>query len=111
MSGSAVYRFTDTAILSVAVADAPTVVTSADIDAQLEETYARVGLRGGMLEAIAGISEGRYKTFMFLCWHAMKRQGQTEQTFEEFLADSPTFTAPEKVEDVPPLESAAPTGE
>ena len=61
--------------------------------------------------AIAGISEGRYKTFMFLCWHAMKRQGQTEETFEGFLADSPTFTAPEKVEDVPPLESAAPTGE
>lgn len=60
--------------------------------------------------AIAGISEGRYKTFMFLCWHAMRRQGQTEQTFEEFLADSPTFTAPEKVEDVPPLESAALTG-
>ena len=60
--------------------------------------------------AIAGISEGRYKTFMFLCWHAMKRQNLTEQTFDEFLADSPTFTAPEKVEDVPPLESAAPTG-
>ncbi len=60
MSGSAVYRFTDTAILSVAVADAPTVVTSADIDSQLDETYARVGLRGGMLESIAGISERRW---------------------------------------------------
>ena len=60
--------------------------------------------------AIAGISEGRYKTFMFLCWHAMKRQNLTEQTFSEFLADSPTFTAPEKVEDVPPLESQPPTG-
>lgn len=60
--------------------------------------------------ALAGISEGRYKTFMFLCWHAMQRQGLTEQTFDQFLEDSPTFVAPEKVEDVPPLESAAPTG-
>jgi hypothetical protein len=61
--------------------------------------------------AIAGISEGRYKTFMFLCWHAMKRQELTTQTFTEFLAESPTFGAPEKVEDVPPLESKPPTGQ
>lgn len=61
--------------------------------------------------AITGISEGRYKTFMFLCWHAMQRQGLTEQTFDEFIADSPTFTAPEKVEDVPPLESPQLTGQ
>jgi hypothetical protein len=60
--------------------------------------------------AITSISEGRYKTFMFLCWHAMKRQDLTEQTFNEFLAESPTFGAPEKVEDVPPLESPQHTG-
>lgn len=60
--------------------------------------------------AIAGISEGRYETFMFLCWHAMKREGLTEQTFDEFVAESPVFGAPEKVEDVPPLESPRPTG-
>lgn len=60
--------------------------------------------------AITSISEGRYKTFMYLCWHAMKRQDLTEQTFDEFLAESPTFGAPEKVEDVPPLESPQPTG-
>ena len=60
--------------------------------------------------AITSISEGRYKTFMFLCWHAMKRQDLTEQTFDEFLAESPTFGAPEKVEDVPPLESPQHTG-
>jgi len=60
--------------------------------------------------AITGISEGRYKTFMYLCWHAMKRQGETEQTFDEFLAETPTFGAPERVEDVPPLESPQPTG-
>ena len=60
--------------------------------------------------AITSISEGRYKTFMFLCWHAMKRQDLTEQTFDEFLAESPTFGAPENVEDVPPLESPQHTG-
>jgi len=60
--------------------------------------------------AITSISEGRYKTFMYLCWHAMKRQDLTEQTFDEFLAESPTFGAPEKVEDVPPLESPQHTG-
>jgi hypothetical protein len=61
--------------------------------------------------AIAGISEGRYKTFMWLVWHAMKRQQLTEQTFDDFLSDSPTFTQPERVEEVPPLESPAPTGQ
>lgn len=60
--------------------------------------------------AITSISEGRYKTFMWLCWHAMKRQDLTEESFDEFLAGSPTFTAPEKVEDVPPLESPQLTG-
>jgi hypothetical protein len=60
--------------------------------------------------AITSISEGRYKTFMYLCWHAMKRQDLTEQTFDEFLAESPTFGAPEKVEDVAPLESPQHTG-
>mgnify|MGYP007062055820 FL=1 len=60
--------------------------------------------------AITSISEGRYKTFMYLSWHAMKRQDLTEQTFDEFLAESPTFGAPEKVEDVPPLESPQHTG-
>lgn len=60
--------------------------------------------------AIAGISEGRYKTFMYLAWHAMKRQSMTEESFDDFLAQTPTFTTPEKVEDVPPLESEPATG-
>ena len=55
--------------------------------------------------AIAGIAEGRYKTWVYLVWHAMNRQALTTQTFEEFLATTPQFGAPEKVEDVPPLES------
>lgn len=59
---------------------------------------------------LADIAAGRYKTFMFLCWHAMHRQSLTEQTFDEFLAESPTFSSEEKVEDIAPLASAPPTG-
>lgn len=60
MSGNANYRFTDTAVLSVSAVDAPIVVTSDEIDAQLVDTYARVGLRPGMLESLAGIVERRW---------------------------------------------------
>ena len=60
MSGNATYRFTDTAVLSVSAADAPIVVTSAQFDEQLSESYARVGLRPGMLESLAGIVERRW---------------------------------------------------
>lgn len=60
MTGNATYRYRDTAILSVAAVDAPIVVTSAEIDEQLAGTYARVGLRPGMLEMLAGISERRW---------------------------------------------------
>ncbi len=60
MSGNATYRFTDTAVLSVSAADAPIVVTSAQFDEQLTESYERVGLRPGMLESLAGISERRW---------------------------------------------------
>lgn len=60
MSGNATYRYRDTTIVSVAIADAPIVVTSAEFDAQLAETLAAVGLRPGMLEALAGITERRW---------------------------------------------------
>ena len=60
MSASAVFRFSDAAVLSVAVADAPIIVTSDEIDSQLAQTYARVGLRPGMLESLAGITERRW---------------------------------------------------
>lgn len=60
MTGNATYHYRDTAILSVTAADAPIVVTSAEIDDQLLETYERVGLRPGMLEALAGITERRW---------------------------------------------------
>lgn len=60
---------------------------------------------------VAGISEGRYKTFMFLVWHSMKRQDMTTKTFDEFLAESPVFAAPERVEDVPALGEAQAPGQ
>ena len=60
MRGNATYRYTDTAVLSVAAVDAPIVVTSQEIDNQLTGTYERVGLRPGMLEGLAGISERRW---------------------------------------------------
>lgn len=60
MSGNATHHFTDTAVLSVSAADAPIVVTSDEIDAQLADTYDRLGLVPGMLEALAGIVERRW---------------------------------------------------
>ena len=62
MTGNATYHYRDTAVLSVTAADAPIVVTSAEIDDQLLATYDRVGLRPGMLEALAGITERRWWT-------------------------------------------------
>ena len=58
--GNAVYHYSDTAVLSIGVADAPHIVTSAEIDAQLAPTFERVGLRPGMLEHLAGIVERRW---------------------------------------------------
>jgi len=60
MSGNATYRHTNTAVLSVSAVDAPVVVTSAEFDARLSDTYERVGLRPGMLAGLAGITERRW---------------------------------------------------
>lgn len=60
MTGNATHRFSNTAILSVCAIDAPQVVTSAEIDARLADTYIRVGLRPGMMERLAGIDERRW---------------------------------------------------
>jgi hypothetical protein len=82
----------------------PLTVTASGLDyAAYEDTFDKA--------AITGIAEGRYKTWVYLCWHAMHRQELTKMTFDEFLASTPHFGAPEKVEDVPPLESEAPTGQ
>jgi len=48
------------AILAVAHAEAPEVVTSAWIDEQLADTYDRVGVRAGILADVAGIVERRW---------------------------------------------------
>lgn len=58
--GNATFRFTDTAVLSVTAAEAPIVVTSADFDAALADTYARLDVRPGLLEGLAGIIERRW---------------------------------------------------
>jgi 3-oxoacyl-[acyl-carrier-protein] synthase III len=60
MSGNATYRLSNTSILSVCAVEAPVVATSASFDEQLAETYARTGMRAGMLEELAGIRERRW---------------------------------------------------
>jgi 3-oxoacyl-[acyl-carrier-protein] synthase-3 len=60
MNGNAIHRYTDTAVLSVTAADAPIVVTSKEFDDQLLETYDRLDLVPGMLEALAGVVERRW---------------------------------------------------
>ena len=58
--GNATFRFADTAVLSVSIAEAPIVVTSAEIDEALADTYARLDVRPGLLEGLAGIVERRW---------------------------------------------------
>jgi 3-oxoacyl-[acyl-carrier-protein] synthase-3 len=60
MSGNAAFNLTDTALVSVAHVDAPEVVTSAQFDEILAETYERVGSQPGLLESLAGIRERRW---------------------------------------------------
>lgn len=60
MTGNATATYRDAAVLSVAVADAPIVVTSEEIESQIGDTLTRVGLRPGLLESLAGISERRW---------------------------------------------------
>jgi 3-oxoacyl-[acyl-carrier-protein] synthase III len=60
MSGNASYRYGNVAILSVCGVDAPHVVTSDEFDARLASTYRRVGLRPGLLQGLAGITERRW---------------------------------------------------
>jgi acyl-CoA:acyl-CoA alkyltransferase len=60
MSGNATYRYRDVSVLSVCAVDAPLVVTSDEFDARLAPTYGRVGLRPGLLQGLAGITERRW---------------------------------------------------
>ncbi len=58
--GNSTSMFADTAILSVSIAEAPIVVTSAEFDDALANTYERLDLRPGLLEGLAGIVERRW---------------------------------------------------
>ncbi len=60
MARKRLHRSSNTSILAVEAVDAPRVVTSAELDERLEETYRRVGLRAGLLEQLAGIRERRW---------------------------------------------------
>lgn len=58
--GNVSFTHEDTAVLSVAAIEAPQVVTSAAFDDRLAATYARTGIRSGLLESVAGIRERRW---------------------------------------------------
>lgn len=60
LAGNTTFRFADTAVLSVSIAEAPIVVTSAQFDEALADTYARLDVRAGLLEGLAGIKERRW---------------------------------------------------
>src|SRR3954452_3079933 len=60
VTGNTTHRFRNTTMLDISRADASRVVTSDELDERLAETYARVGLRPGLLERLAGIRERRW---------------------------------------------------
>ncbi|SDX92424.1 3-oxoacyl-[acyl-carrier-protein] synthase-3 [Modestobacter sp. DSM 44400] len=60
MRGNTTHRFSNTAVLTVQTADAARVVTSAELDERLTDTYQRVRLRPGLLERLVGIRERRW---------------------------------------------------
>lgn len=59
-AGNSLHRFSNTAVLAVCAIDAPVVVSSAEMDERLSDVYARVGLRPGMMQRLAGIQERRW---------------------------------------------------
>ncbi|MEO7398920.1 MAG: 3-oxoacyl-ACP synthase III [Ilumatobacteraceae bacterium] len=60
MSGNARFNHHRAGVLSVEAVEAPEVITSDWIDEQLQETYDRCGLHGGLLAELAGIKERRW---------------------------------------------------
>ncbi len=60
MNGNTTFRYDRTVILSVCGVDAPQIVTSQEFDDRLAGTYERVGLRPGLLQGLAGITERRW---------------------------------------------------
>lgn len=53
-------QFSRSYLWSLGQVEAPEIVKSSWIDEQLAETYERIGMRAGLLEAVAGISERRW---------------------------------------------------
>lgn len=81
----------------------PMTVVANGLDyAAYEDTFDR--------STIPDLAADRYKTYAFIVWHAMKRQGLTDADFPAFLAAAPEFKGAATVADVPPLESKRPTG-
>jgi acyl-CoA:acyl-CoA alkyltransferase len=60
LSGNITFRHHDTSVLSVTAVDAPVVMTSAEFDRRIGDSFARNGLRPGMLAKLAGIQERRW---------------------------------------------------
>jgi acyl-CoA:acyl-CoA alkyltransferase len=60
MGGNATFRHHNTSVLSVCAVEAPVIVPSAAFDEQLADTYARLGMKPGMLERLAGVRERRW---------------------------------------------------
>jgi 3-oxoacyl-[acyl-carrier-protein] synthase-3 len=60
MNGNSTFRYRDTAVLSITAVDAPVVMTSAEFDSRIGDSFRRNGLRPGMLESLAGIRERRW---------------------------------------------------
>ena len=60
MTVNSVLKHENVGILAVEAVEAPEVITSAWIDEQLAETYARTGLQAGTLAELAGIDERRW---------------------------------------------------
>jgi 3-oxoacyl-[acyl-carrier-protein] synthase-3 len=58
--GNSYFRFSDASVLSVSIAEAPIIKTSAEFDEILSDTYARLDIRPGLLEGLAGIVERRW---------------------------------------------------
>ncbi len=83
MTGNATHRFTNTAVLTVQTADASRVVTSAAFDERLGDAYARVGLRPGLLQRLAGIQERRWwadgVVLRRRCGHGRRQGDQRER--------------------------------
>lgn len=60
MSGNRSFTHQNVGVVAIQAVEAPEVVTSAWIDEQLAETYARTDVRPGLLSSLAGINERRW---------------------------------------------------